>query len=172
MPKRCNRNFLSTMAGCNAVIPCGTQCRHTMRDAVLPSQNNSMLGPRRWLQQNIPTSKCAVARGSHFGDRLSLKQYVAAMHVAVSPLADVQTIPDKRRPTAICLNTTFLLLRSRACHRSWAWGWSRACRRSWSWTWLGCRGWSRGRRWRWTLATRLSDVQRIGGVIGEKYPIR
>ena len=39
---------------------------------------------------------CAVARDSHFGDRLSLKQYVAASHIAVSPLAGVQTIPDKR----------------------------------------------------------------------------
>jgi DNA-binding transcriptional LysR family regulator len=39
---------------------------------------------------------CAVARDSHFGDQLSLKQYVAASHIAVSPLAGVQTIPDKR----------------------------------------------------------------------------
>src|SRR5215470_6951100 len=39
---------------------------------------------------------CAVARDSHFGDRLSLKQYLAASHIAVSPLAGVQTIPDKR----------------------------------------------------------------------------
>ena len=39
---------------------------------------------------------CAVARDSHFGDRLSLKQYVAATHIAVSPLAGMQTIPDKR----------------------------------------------------------------------------
>ena len=39
---------------------------------------------------------CAVARDSHFGDRLSLKQYVAAAHIAVSPLAGMQTIPDKR----------------------------------------------------------------------------
>jgi DNA-binding transcriptional LysR family regulator len=39
---------------------------------------------------------CAVARDSDFGDRLSLKQYAAASHIAVSPLAGVQTIPDKR----------------------------------------------------------------------------
>lgn len=39
---------------------------------------------------------CAVARDSVFGDRLSLKQYLAASHIAVSPLAGVQTIPDKR----------------------------------------------------------------------------
>jgi len=39
---------------------------------------------------------CAVARDSPFGDRLSLKLYVAASHIAVSPLAGMQTIPDKR----------------------------------------------------------------------------
>ena len=39
---------------------------------------------------------CAVARDSGFGGRLSLKQYLAASHIAVSPLAGVQTIPDKR----------------------------------------------------------------------------
>ena len=39
---------------------------------------------------------CAVARDSRFGDRLSIKQYLAASHIAVSPLAGVQTIPDKR----------------------------------------------------------------------------
>jgi DNA-binding transcriptional LysR family regulator len=39
---------------------------------------------------------CVVARDSHFADRLSLKQYLAATHIAVSPLAGLQTIPDKR----------------------------------------------------------------------------
>ena len=39
---------------------------------------------------------CAVAHDSRFGDRLSLKQYLVASHIAVSPLAGVQTIPDKR----------------------------------------------------------------------------
>ena len=39
---------------------------------------------------------CAVARDSRFSDRLSLKQYLAASHIAVSPLAGVETIPDKR----------------------------------------------------------------------------
>ena len=39
---------------------------------------------------------CVVARDSHFGDRLTLKQYLAASHLAVSPLAGLQTIPDKR----------------------------------------------------------------------------
>jgi DNA-binding transcriptional LysR family regulator len=39
---------------------------------------------------------CAVARGSRFGDRLSLKQYLAASHIVVSTYAGVQTIPDKQ----------------------------------------------------------------------------
>jgi hypothetical protein len=37
-----------------------------------------------------------VARGSRFGDRLSLKQYLAASHIVVSTYAGVQTIPDKQ----------------------------------------------------------------------------
>jgi DNA-binding transcriptional LysR family regulator len=37
-----------------------------------------------------------VARGSRFGDRLSLKQYLAANHIVVSTYAGVQTIPDKQ----------------------------------------------------------------------------
>ena len=39
---------------------------------------------------------CAVARESHFGDRLILKQYLAASHIVVSPYEGVQTIPDKQ----------------------------------------------------------------------------
>src|SRR3989475_10095693 len=39
---------------------------------------------------------CAVARGSRFGDRLSLRQYLAASHIVVSTYAGVQTIPDKQ----------------------------------------------------------------------------
>jgi DNA-binding transcriptional LysR family regulator len=39
---------------------------------------------------------CAVARGSRFGDRLSLKQYLAANHIVVATYAGVQTIPDKQ----------------------------------------------------------------------------
>jgi DNA-binding transcriptional LysR family regulator len=39
---------------------------------------------------------CAVARESHFGDRLPLKQYLAASHIVVSPYQGVQTIPDKQ----------------------------------------------------------------------------
>ena len=39
---------------------------------------------------------CAVARNSHFGDRLSLKQYLAANHLVVATYGGVQTIPDKQ----------------------------------------------------------------------------
>jgi DNA-binding transcriptional LysR family regulator len=39
---------------------------------------------------------CAVARDSHFGDRLPLKQYLAASHVVVATYEGVQTIPDKQ----------------------------------------------------------------------------
>jgi len=58
-------------------------------DGLLPSHFHS---ERLYREEFI----CAVARDSHFGDRLSLKQYLAAIHIAVSPLAGVQTIPDKR----------------------------------------------------------------------------
>src|SRR5439155_14667254 len=39
---------------------------------------------------------CAVARESHFGDRLPLKQYLAASHIVVATYEGVQTIPDKQ----------------------------------------------------------------------------
>src|SRR5712691_144025 len=39
---------------------------------------------------------CAVARDSHFGDRLPLKQYLAASHILVATYEGVQTIPDKQ----------------------------------------------------------------------------
>jgi len=39
---------------------------------------------------------CAVARGSHFGERLSLKQYLSASHIVVATYGGVQTIPDKQ----------------------------------------------------------------------------
>jgi DNA-binding transcriptional LysR family regulator len=39
---------------------------------------------------------CAVARHSRFGDRLTLKQYLAAEHLAVTTLPSVQNIPDKQ----------------------------------------------------------------------------
>ena len=58
-------------------------------DGLLPSHFQS---ERLYREDFI----CAVARDSRIGDRLSLKQYLAASHIAVSPLAGVQTIPDKR----------------------------------------------------------------------------
>jgi DNA-binding transcriptional LysR family regulator len=39
---------------------------------------------------------CAVARRSKFGDRLSLKQYLAAEHLTITTLPGVQNIPDKQ----------------------------------------------------------------------------
>jgi DNA-binding transcriptional LysR family regulator len=39
---------------------------------------------------------CVVARDSHFGDRLPLRQYLAASHIVVATYAGVQTIPDKQ----------------------------------------------------------------------------
>ena len=37
-----------------------------------------------------------MARASRFGDRLPLKQYLAANHIVVSTYSGVQTIPDKQ----------------------------------------------------------------------------
>jgi DNA-binding transcriptional LysR family regulator len=39
---------------------------------------------------------CAVAKESRFGDRMSLKGYLAASHIVVGTYAGVQTIPDKQ----------------------------------------------------------------------------
>ena len=39
---------------------------------------------------------CAVACNSRFGERLSLKQYLAATHIVVATYGGVQTIPDKQ----------------------------------------------------------------------------
>src|SRR5258708_28822506 len=58
-------------------------------DGLLPSPFHSeRLYREDWI--------CAVARGSCFGDRLSLRQYLAASHIVVSTYAGVQTIPDKQ----------------------------------------------------------------------------
>ena len=58
-------------------------------DGLLPSHFQSeRLYREDWI--------CAVARDSRFGDRLSLKQYLAASHIVVSTYAAVQTIPDKQ----------------------------------------------------------------------------
>lgn len=58
-------------------------------DGLLPSHFQSeRLYREDWI--------CAVAQDSHFGDSLSLKQYLAASHIVVSTLGGVQTIPDKQ----------------------------------------------------------------------------
>jgi DNA-binding transcriptional LysR family regulator len=58
-------------------------------DGLLPSHFHSeKLYQEDWV--------CAVARESRFGNRLSLKQYLAADHLVVSTLPGVQTIPDKQ----------------------------------------------------------------------------
>src|ERR1700724_398096 len=58
-------------------------------DGLLPSHFQSeRLYRENWI--------CAVARGSRFGERLSLSQYLAASHIVVATYAGVQTIPDKQ----------------------------------------------------------------------------
>src|SRR6267142_5988424 len=39
---------------------------------------------------------CAVAKESRFGDRMQLKEYLAASHIVVGTYAGVQPIPDKQ----------------------------------------------------------------------------
>ena len=58
-------------------------------DILLPSHFSSeKLYREDWI--------CAVARQSKFADRLTLKQYLAAEHLIVSPFLSVQNIPDKQ----------------------------------------------------------------------------
>jgi DNA-binding transcriptional LysR family regulator len=58
-------------------------------DGLLPSHFSSeRLYREDWI--------CAVARQSKFGDRLTLKQYLAAEHLIVTTLPSVQNIPDKQ----------------------------------------------------------------------------
>jgi DNA-binding transcriptional LysR family regulator len=62
-------------------------------DGLLPSHFQSeRLYKEDWI--------CAVARDSRFGDRLPLKQYLAASHIVVATYAGVQTIPDKQLAAA------------------------------------------------------------------------
>jgi len=61
-------------------------------DGLLPSHLSSeRLYREDWI--------CAVARQSKFGDRLTLKQYLAAKHLIVTTLPGVQNIPDKQLAT-------------------------------------------------------------------------
>src|SRR5499425_1743277 len=58
-------------------------------DGLLPSHFQSeRLYREDWI--------CAVGRDSRFGDRLPLKQYLAASHIVVGVHTGVQTIPDKQ----------------------------------------------------------------------------
>jgi DNA-binding transcriptional LysR family regulator len=58
-------------------------------DGLLPSHFSSeRLYREDWI--------CAVARQSKVGDRLTLKQYLAAKHLTVATLPSVQNIPDKQ----------------------------------------------------------------------------
>ncbi len=58
-------------------------------DGLLPSHLSSeKLYREDWI--------CAVARQSKVGDRLTLKQYLAAEHLTVTTLPSVQNIPDKQ----------------------------------------------------------------------------
>ena len=58
-------------------------------DILLPSHFSSeRLYREDWI--------CAVARQSKFAGRLTLKQYLAAEHLIVSPFLSVQNIPDKQ----------------------------------------------------------------------------
>ncbi|MFZ0520391.1 MAG: LysR family transcriptional regulator [Candidatus Acidiferrales bacterium] len=58
-------------------------------DGLLPSHFSSeRLYREDWI--------CAVSRQSKFGDRLTLKQYLAAEHITITTLPNVQNIPDKQ----------------------------------------------------------------------------
>jgi DNA-binding transcriptional LysR family regulator len=69
---------------------------HGQVDLVL--RNDEGLLPSHFQMERLYKEDwiCAVARESHFGDRLPLKQYLAASHIVVSPYEGVQTIPDKQ----------------------------------------------------------------------------
>jgi DNA-binding transcriptional LysR family regulator len=58
-------------------------------DGLLPSHFSSeKLYREDWI--------CAVARQSKFGQRLTLKQYLAAEHLTITTLPSVQNVPDKQ----------------------------------------------------------------------------
>jgi len=69
---------------------------HGQLDLVL--QNDEGLLPSHFQSERLYREDwiCVVAHDSRFGDSLSLKQYLAASHIVVSPYAGAQTIPDKQ----------------------------------------------------------------------------
>src|SRR6202011_3446470 len=82
--------FLPWQSGITELI------EHGQLDLVL--RNDEGLLPSHFQLERLHKEDwiCAVARESHFGDRLPLKQYLAASHIVVSPYEGVQTIPDKQ----------------------------------------------------------------------------
>src|SRR6202046_1483211 len=82
--------FLPWQSGITELI------EHGQLDLVL--RNDERLLPSHFQSERLYKEDwvCAVARESHFGDRLPLKRYLAASHIVVSPYEGVQTIPDKQ----------------------------------------------------------------------------
>jgi hypothetical protein len=62
-------------------------------------QGLSVWGIRSFRRAQVQYHR-AVARDSYFGDRLPLKQYLAASHIVIVTCAGVQTIPDKQLAAA------------------------------------------------------------------------
>jgi DNA-binding transcriptional LysR family regulator len=82
--------FLPWQSGITELI------EHGQLDLVL--RNDEGLLPSHFQLERLYKEDwiCGVARESRFGDRLPLKQYLAANHIVVSPYEGVQTIPDKQ----------------------------------------------------------------------------
>jgi DNA-binding transcriptional LysR family regulator len=82
--------FLPWQSGVSELV------EHGQLDLVL--RNDEGLLPSHFQLERLYKEEwiCVVARESHFGDRLILKQYLAASHIVVSPYEGVQTIPDKQ----------------------------------------------------------------------------
>jgi DNA-binding transcriptional LysR family regulator len=70
---------------------------HGKLDLLLPPDDGLVL-PSHFISQRLFREDwiCAVARQSKFGDRLTLKQYLAAQHLIVTTIPGVQNIPDKQ----------------------------------------------------------------------------
>lgn len=64
----------------------------------LALSNDDVLTPAHLESQILYRERwrCVVSRASAFPERLTLKRYLAAEHIAVAVLDGVQTIPDKR----------------------------------------------------------------------------
>ena len=69
---------------------------HGQLDLVLHIDEGLLPSHFQWERLYREDWICAVAHDSHFGDSLSLKQYVAASHIVVAVYAGIQTIPDKQ----------------------------------------------------------------------------